>query len=352
MADFYDWDKTLSYDADVTMVIGARGLGKTYGLRARFIKDWIRDGSRFVEVCRFKNELSGVSDGYFNRVQKEFPDYLFRTDAKYAYISEKKDKNDKDKQVWHIIGYFCALSDSQALKKRTYDKVRRIVLDEAVIERSDRYHRYLQNEYAKLANLVDTVSRERADTKSLRPRVYLLGNACDIANPYFAAARVPTNLKFGYSWHKGKTFLLHYVESAEYGREKLSGTVAGRMMLGTAEADVAAGNEFHIASSEFVARKPKRAKYMFGITVDGKMFGVWVDMQEGLYYITGRVPNRRDRPVYALTASDSSINYVQARRAEPVMKSFSEMWYLGLVRYEDVRVKTDFANVLALFGIR
>ena len=34
------------------------------------------------------------------------------------------------------------------------------------------------------------------------------------------------------------------------------------------------------------------------------------------------------------------------------MKSFSEMWYLGLVRYEDVQVKTDFAEVLALFGIR
>lgn len=334
------------------MVIGARGLGKTYGLRARFIRDWIRDGSRFVEVCRFKNELSGVSDGYFNRVQKEFPNYLFRTDAKYAYISEKKDKNDKDKQIWHIIGYFCALSDSQSLKKRTYDKVRRIVLDEAVIERSDRYHRYLQNEYTKLANLVDTVSRERADTKSLRPRVYLLGNACDIANPYFAAARVPTNLKFGYSWHKNKTFLLHYVESAEYGKEKLSGTVAGRMMLGTSEADVAAGNEFYITSSEFVVKKPKHAKYMFGITVNGKMFGVWVDMQEGLYHITSKVPNRRDKPVYALTASDSSINFVQARRAEPVMKSFSEMWYLGLVRYEDIQVKTDFAEVLALFGIR
>lgn len=352
MADFYDWDKTLSYDADVTMVIGARGLGKTYGLRKRFIKDWIRDGSRFVEVCRFKNELSGVSDGYFNRVQKEFPDYLFRTDAKYAYISEKKSKNEKDKPIWRICGYFCALSDSQALKKRTYDNVRRIVLDEAIIERSDRYHNYLPNEYTKLANLVDTVSRERADTDSLRPRVYLLGNACDIANPYFAANRVSTDLKLGYTWYRNKTFLLHYVESAEYGTEKLLGTVAGRMMAGTTEANVAAGNEFYITNSDFVVRKPKRAKYMFGIVVNNNSFGVWCDLKEGVYHVTGKIPKSSDRPVYALTASDSGVNYVMARRAEPVMKSFSELWYLGLVRYDTIEIKVKFAEVLALFGIR
>ena len=65
MADFYDWHKTLSFDADVTMVIGPRGIGKTFGLRYQCIKDFLKDGSRFVEVCRFKAELSGVSDGYF-----------------------------------------------------------------------------------------------------------------------------------------------------------------------------------------------------------------------------------------------------------------------------------------------
>lgn len=62
MPKYYDWEKTLSYDADVTMVIGARGVGKTFGLRKQCIKDFLRDGSRFVEVTRFKNELSGVSD--------------------------------------------------------------------------------------------------------------------------------------------------------------------------------------------------------------------------------------------------------------------------------------------------
>lgn len=352
MAEFYNWEKTLSYDADVTMVIGARGLGKTYGLRCQFIRDYIKDGSRFVEVTRFKNELSGVSDGYFDRVGDEFPNLQFRTDAKYAYVTDKTELNDKGKQVWHIIGYFCSLSNAQQYKKRTFDRVKRIVLDEAIIDRSDRYHTYLPSEFSNLANIVDTVSRERADTKSVRPRVYLLGNACDISNPYFVAYRVSTNLKFGYQWFKGKTFLLHYVESREYGREKIAGTVAGRMMAGTQEADIVARNEFQTESGDFVCKKPATAKHMFGIVINGYRFGIWLDMSEGLYYVTHKIPDDKSRPVYTLTASDFGVNYVMARRVEPVMKTFAEMWYMGLVRYDTVQTKTDFAQVLEMFGIR
>ena len=86
MSDYYDWNKTLSYDADVTMVVGARGIGKTYGLRLQFIRDWIKDGSRFVELVRHKNELSDFSATYFNRIEEndEFPDYVFKTNSLVA----------------------------------------------------------------------------------------------------------------------------------------------------------------------------------------------------------------------------------------------------------------------------
>ena len=108
--------------------------------------------------------LSGVSDGYFNRLAKldEFKGYLFRTDTHSAYIAEKPDDK-KEKPTWKLIGYFVALSDAQNLKKRTFDNVRRIIFDEAILERSDVYHRYLNGEFLKFANLIDTVSRERAD---------------------------------------------------------------------------------------------------------------------------------------------------------------------------------------------
>lgn len=361
MADYYDWQKTLSYDADVTMVIGARGVGKTFGIRTQCVRDYLRDGSRFVEVTRYKNELAGVSDGYFNRIGEQFPEYAFRTDARYAYIAkyETEDAEDrkKEKLSWQLIGYFVALSDAQRMKKRTFDKVRRIIFDESILEKSDRYHHYLPTEFAVLANLVDTVSRERADTDSIRPRVYLLGNACDLANPYFAKYGVGTDLKFGYRWYANKTFLLHYVDSGEYAREKLEGTVAGRMLQGTAAARVAAGNEFVGLTNEFVKRKPPRAKFSFGIVCNGKEFGVWVDMQGGYYYVTSRLPrdaknDEFSRPIFALTASDNRINYIAAKSADRTLAHFAEMYYLNLIRYDDMQTKVDFVEVLGMFGIR
>ena len=55
MSKYYDWNKTLAYDADVTMVVGARGIGKTYGVRLQCIMDYIKNGFRFVELVRYKN---------------------------------------------------------------------------------------------------------------------------------------------------------------------------------------------------------------------------------------------------------------------------------------------------------
>lgn len=353
MSEYYDWNKTLSYDADVTMVIGARGIGKTYGLRLQFIRDWIKDGSRFVELTRHKNELSDFSATYFNRIieNEEFPNYLFKTTPRYAYIALKPKKDKKPK--WQLIGYFGALTEAQAMKKRTYSKVKRMLLDEAVIDkRLDRFHNYLPNEYGILANILDSVSRERAETKhSDRVRVYLLGNACDLLNVYFGAYSINTEPKEGYSWHKGKTMLLHYVKDVEYGKQKTKNTVAGRMLADTLDEKVSSGNEFLRMSNDFVFKKPKNAKFHFGVVYSDLKFGIWADYKEGYYYVTDKIPKNAN-PIYALTASDNKVNYIMAKRAEGVLRNFVDLYYIGIIRYETPYLKERFIEVLNLFGVR
>jgi hypothetical protein len=168
---------------------------------------------------------------------------------------------------------------------------------------------------------------------------------------------VGTDLKFGYRWYSGKTFLLHYVDAGEYAREKLEGTVAGRMMKGTSAATVAISNEFVGVGKEFVARKPSRAKFHFGIKCEGKTFGIWCDVQGGLYYVTSRLPKDAEKdefryPIFALTADDNKVNYIAAKKADKTLSYFADMYYLNLVRYDSVQTKADFRNVLSMFGIR
>ena len=55
-----------------------------------------------------------------------------------------------------------------AEEKKHICNVRNICMDEIIIDPDDVYHHYLRNEYEQLANLVDTVTRERADDNKLR----------------------------------------------------------------------------------------------------------------------------------------------------------------------------------------
>lgn len=348
---YYDWNKTLSYDADVTMVVGARGIGKTYGLRKQFINDYIKKGSRFVELTRHQKQLPDFTSSYFARMvtNEEFPDYVFKTTNKLAYIAEKTEK-----PKWEICGYFGAMTAAQDMKKQTFANVKRILLDEAIIDkRIDRYHRYLANEYSVLANIVDSVSRERPETpNALRPRIYLLGNACDLLNPYFGVYGIGEEPKIGYSWHDGKNMLLHYIKDDVYATAKSEDTVAGRMLNNTLDGMVANSNEFIRQSKDFVVKKPKRAKFNFGLVYLDRKYGIWVDEQEGYYYVTRKIPKNTSNPIFALTASDNKVNYIAARKAELALKGFTDLYYLGIVRYEDSLVKGEFIEILTLFGVR
>jgi hypothetical protein len=349
---YYDWNVTLSYDADVTMVVGARGIGKTYGIRLQCIRDYIKNKTRFVELVRFKNELSSVQTGYFDRIETndEFKGKIFKTDSNFAFIADKPDDENK-KPKWELLGYFLALTQAQAIKKRTFDRVKRIVFDEAILDRHDRFHRYLSREFSILANIVDTVSRERSDIECISPRIYLLGNALDVMNPYFMAYGVGVP-KYGFSWHRGKTMLLNYVKDDEYSKEKSIDTVAGRMLAGTEEGMNSNNNEFSQLNDDFIMKKTKAAKFIFGVKYSGNTFAIWEDWTHGYYFITGRIPKNTPKPVFAITLDDNRINYIAARRAEEMLRGFTEAHYAGLIRYENISLRENFKEVLEMFGVR
>ena len=154
---YYDRLRTqiLPRDADVNLIIGARGLGKTYGVRRYMLEDYIKNNICFVEVTRYREENNDVAAKYFDRIIEDniFPDYDFRVHNKVAEIRRNGDKN------WRTCGYFIPLSLQQQKKKSTYVNVRNICMDEIIIDPDDIYHHYLRNEYEQLANLVDTVTR-------------------------------------------------------------------------------------------------------------------------------------------------------------------------------------------------
>ena len=354
MPKFYDWDKTMSYqtgtNGEICLVLGAKDIGKTFGLRKKCVERFIKHGEIFVELCRTKVERDSVATGYFDKLQQEgfFTEYVFKCEKQCGYIA-RKPATDKDKPKWRLICYFVALTIFQNEKKRTFVKPRRFIFDEAVIDTKDRYHRYLPDEFLILANLLDTISRQQPNS-DYQYCVYLLGNACDLTCPYLrfnGIHKIPT---FGYSFYKDKTVLLHYVEPWDV-QERKARTLVGRMLKGNEESKMIFDNVFKDTTGKEVMKKTPEAKYRYAFKWNSLIFSIWIDSKRGLWFITSKLP-KDAKNVYTLTKRDSSVNYQAIKRADPLAQLLNEVYYIGGLRYESAHLREAFFEVLEFLGIR
>lgn len=343
---YYDWGETLSYDAPLTMVVGARGIGKTFGIRLQCVRDWLKDRSRFVEVSRFKAEQGEIVKGYFDRLEPLFPSLLFKVEGSRGYVAHKPASED-EKPAWEVLCYFVAMTELQKSKRSTYERVRRIIMDEAIIEHSDRFHRYLPGEWEVLANLIDSVSRERPES-TVHPRVYLLGNAVDLINPYFEHMNIFSPPKRGYSWHMNKLALLHYVEDGEYGSAKQAKTVAGRMLAGSEAGQAAAFSEFSREYEGSIAKKPSCAKFQFAIRWQKRQWGLWLDEAEGRYYVSSKVP--AGGRTIALSIGEVAPNRPMIEKTAPTMRAILSLARMDGLRFESLGQRAAFFEACGMLG--
>lgn len=352
---YYDWDKTLSYDARIYMVVGAKGIGKTYGIRKKLMRWFDRRGERFLEIYRTQEERKNGQDEWAAKL-------LAGHDVPEGYAYESKRRRlvrhrvDEDGQKVKgaqddTCGYFVAMSELQSAKRGTYDAgTNNVLLDEAIIDRQlDRTHRYRPNEWQLLTNLIDSVLREeRGDSR--RTRLFLLANAVDLVNPYFQAAGITHVPEFGYHWALNKNMLIHYVpDDGSYASAK-DDSLSHIMMSAVDSKRMGIAGEFVDGRNKYVCEKrPRCTRYLFGMKFEGCTYGVW-ETWDGYVYVDSReVEGVR---CFALTADDGSPSLVQARRATPQLKMMGELYYAGQLRYESEAVRRQFLRAMASFGVR
>lgn len=344
---FFEWGKVLSYQAPITMVVGARGLGKTYGLRKVCIQDYLKKGYCFVEVARFKAEQKQVQHGYFERVGKEFPGCEFEVRGSEGFVWRGK-TTEKGKKIWERVCYFVSLTELQTTKKRTFDSVKNIIFDEAVIDSKDRYHRYLPGEWELLAGLIDSCSRERGDSK-LHPSLFLLGNAVDLSNPYFQRIGLMEAPEVGFHWYLRKLFLLVVPEAASYSRAKETETLAGRMLAGTAAGDAANWNRFSSEFAGVIAKKPASARFEVGLRWKDEEFGLWFDDKEGRYYINSTIP--RGGKTLALSIGNVAVNIPLVQKNASFLKSIVSLASIDGLRFESLGLRSQFFTACGLLNL-
>lgn len=347
---YYDAPATISRGCHMNLIVTMRSRGKTYGFIKAAIKDWIRDGSQFVLVRRYDTELQQQFPKMFDAIvrKNEFPRHVFRVTGDTAYVADtrfdEEDSKGNVKHQWHVIGYGIPLSKQANYKGTEFAYVKKIIFDEFIrVLRTP--PGYLRDDVGAFLDLFKTISRDRQNVYA-----YLLGNACDLTNPYFRFIGLDREPPEGYSWYRNHEILVHYEKDATFRAEEAQ-TVVGRLVEGTAYAGVMMDNEFYNGGDYFIEHKTKNAKFKYAISFLGYEFGVWCDFLSLTYYVSSKIPADTEF-IMALTTEDMRPSTVMIGKVSPWLKSLIRLFRIGQVRFESPAIREAFVEALKYCGLR
>lgn len=285
---YYDINKLLSFYRILNFLIGARNIGKSFGIKCFCIRRFIKNDEQFVYVRRYKGELRKVTQ-FFDDIIAEniFPDHKFMVKGRTLYIDGK------------VAGFAIPLSTWQSEKSNAYPKVCTIFFDEFIREKDK--SGYLPNEVESLLNLMDTVFRTRENVRCI-----CASNAVTVVNPYFIYFNLcpDTNKRF----NAYENIVIEIPDSKEFSTERRK-TRIGKLIDGTEYGEMSLDNVFTNDSETFIERRSKESKFSFSVVYKGMTIGLWVDVDRGLMYMSNdHDPKYKD--TIALTAEDHSENYL------------------------------------------
>lgn len=177
-----NWEYIVNQGAAFTMVIGARGVGKTYGL----MKYCIEHDLPFIYLRRLKTQLelcASLDGNPFNKLNTDLDMNIKPQNTRAGVVFADGDK---------VIALGVALSTVANVRGFDYSKYTVIIFDEAVASEGERP---IPKEFNVFLNFYETVNRNRELTGEQPVRAFLLGNANRLTNPYFSG------------WHFMKTAL-------------------------------------------------------------------------------------------------------------------------------------------------
>lgn len=341
-----NFKRTASYNALFNFLYGSRGVGKTYGALEWQITHHltaIRNGAEpweFVYLRRLKTELKKLTSQQngrlFDAIQKQFPDHNLKAEGDVLTCDNR------------LLGYGIALSTASTLKSDNFVNVKEIIFDEFIIDNTRIYH-YLPDEVTKFLDAYETIARPMKNSTRKPVRVWFLANAVTINNPYFTEWNLypPQNgdiQRFG----KTKDMLVQNCRNELHSELKKSSRF-GQMIAGTHYADYAYDNEWLLDDTSFVESKPQSALYYMSLRYKSNWLGIWFDPLQMVYYVSKDYD--KQYPVkYSATTNDHRPNTLLFSRgkSQPYIKTIIAAYERGAMRYESVKLKAWFRDIIRM----
>ena len=347
---FWNLRRTLTHNMLISVIVGNRGGGKSYGAKEYAIDNFIKRGEQFGYIRRYKDDIKESSIQFFKDIEHQYPDYEFKVDGKYFYIRLKPaDENEK----WtdeDIAGYQFILSTANNKKSISYPKITLLIYDEFLLDKSGN-QRYLNNEPIALLNLYETIARPGTD----HPRVvmFMLANALSITNPFFLYwdLKMPEKQDKNGKWiwkHPTRPILVEDVRNEKFIDTKRN-TEFGRLIEGTTYSNYSIDNKFLLDNDTFVEKKSPKARFYFTFVYKDNKFGVWADFTAGMLYVSKQIDPSYPL-IYSITMKDHKPNmmFLKNKNKSNHFKVFLEAYQMGTLRFESINIKNICYEVIKL----
>lgn len=321
---FYTSQRIRSYKRFYNIIVGERGVGKTFDFTYDCIKSGIETKKKsFVWLRRYDADIDEMkNDFWIDMVENNlFPNYHFET-IKGNIIATNVKNGEK-----FIIGELMALSLYQRKKSKPRPNVKTIIFDEFIAEDGTAY---LDNEVRKFLNIVDTIARHRPDVK-----VYLLGNAVSMVNPYFDYFKIRS---LDRNFTKGRDYVVENCDYQEF-REFKRKSAFGKTVDGTKYGDYAIDNKFLLDDTSDVLPKPKGEEtILFNLLLNGRL--ILLTSINNLYYFSiSKDITMRCYTFYVDDAKKGDAIFIDGKSR--IIKEIAEMFVSGLCVYQNLSVKNE-----------
>lgn len=323
---YWDIGKILCYQRNFNFINGERDIGKTYTTLKYFLKRAIEHDEQFVYLVRTKTEVdNGILQKAFEKVVvREFKEYDIGFNCDEVFLEENSKR---------VLGYALAISMAIKIKKRSFPRVKWLVMDEYMLEENQN-QRYIGGwkEPDAVLSIYHTIDREED-----RVVCFFLGNNTSFYNPYHLhkAFNIP-KIEKGRIW-TNKYVLFQWAEADGELEEKKSRCKFVQMIADTQYGGYAVKGEYLNDSEVFIEERPATSRMMFFVEYCGEVYGAWY--KDGLYYLSNKTdPSVKTR--YALDYDDHNENTVLFKlKNEFLFAHFSKCYKKGDVRFDDAVIK-------------
>lgn len=270
---YWDIHKILPYQRKFNFINGPRSIGKTYTALKYLIKTAIERDIEFAYVVRTQSEKKE------NALQFALEKVLTHEFSNLKFNANKDEVKKADNN--QVIARCIALSEAFKIKKRSYPRVKYIILDEYLLE-PESVTRYVNgwNEPDLFLSIYHTIDRD--ENKVI---CFFLGNNIIFNNPYhihpaFNIPMIPPN-----TIYKNKYVLfqraINEVQSTDVGfKEMVKNTKYGKKYLDDDYGD----------NESFIEKLKTQSVYVCTLK-DKISIGVYYSSKTGKVYFTDKVDN-------------------------------------------------------------